>query len=168
MNRITVLNNKKKLSIYALGYMIIFFGSILGVGFMWMRNPFDSFIVLKYIFLVTGGISLLLYINTKYFEYDCSGEIISLKTYHPLLRHRERRTEFPKDKLKNFNISDQYLGTEINLLFNSYKPSPVKIKYNINGLNKKQVNQLKNSLQKIVKSNYPEETEKNETPRFSS
>ncbi len=113
-------------------------------------NPGSS---LKAAFIFMEIFFILVYFNIQCFEYDSSGEVISVKSYHPLLKTSERRTEFPKDKLRSFNVSNHYDGVKLNLYLNSYKEYPVHIQYIVHGLSKKHKDQLKESLQKTVTSN---------------
>ena len=80
--------------------------------FMYLTKFFSNFdLISTLLFLMVNFILIVQIVRIECFEYDSSGEVISIRSMHPLFRNTEKRTEFPKDRLYDFWISQNYLGT---------------------------------------------------------
>lgn len=118
----------------------------------------NKYSVIKYFFL-GSAIVLALYviISNAYFEYDSTGMVVILKNdtmakknYFPLA---VKSVEFPKGKLKGFNIRNYILYRSLNIYLNSKEKRTVKKHFNITNISPKRAKYLKQSLEKVIREN---------------
>lgn len=107
--------------------------------------------------LISIGITMLLVLYLKgrqIFEYDSDGETLNFKNRAtiPLLGD-ELRDEFPKYKLLGYEIVNGIFFKNIYIKISSKKHKESILKYNISYLNKKEIRDLKISLNKTLKNN---------------
>lgn len=95
---------------------------------------------------------LVLFYRMRYFEFDSSGEVISIRSYHPVFRTLERRTEFPKQKLRDYKIENNGGAAVMKIYLQMLERKNVAIKYSIHGLGRNKIQKLQNSLQKTKES----------------
>jgi len=151
------LSNRTKTPVYnfinTLLLMILSAGSI-------------AFILEHYKFRILGGISYLLiiipllllviyYINGRQiFEYDSDGEALHFKNRNiiPFLS-RPLNDEFPKYKLMKFETVSMFFIRRLYITITSKSNGSTILKYEISYLTHKEVNDLKFSLNKVIKSN---------------
>lgn len=113
--------------------------------------------------LAIASFSLLLflsYLGSPYFMYDSQGEILMLQNEKalPLSLGYQRKADFPKSKLLKFNIY-HFLFRKVLEINISSKRTPngiSKMRFNISYLTKKEIRDLKLSLEKIIKINREE------------
>lgn len=96
---------------------MIYFYILVSIGlFIFLSLELKQIYKNQYLFLyfIIPLLSLFLYIykTGKYFEYDSDGETLSLTNKGILVferyNYRENKAEFPKYKLKNFEVSNYY------------------------------------------------------------
>ncbi|WP_379964763.1 hypothetical protein [Epilithonimonas sp. UC225_85] len=97
---------------------------------------------------------ILIFINIRTFTFEYSGEVISIKIFHPLENELYSRSiEFPSRKLKNFAIVKKIQGYEMVFTIKSYRKKEIKEKVLLKWLNPQQLNNLIQSLEKIKTDN---------------
>ncbi|RZJ46769.1 MAG: hypothetical protein EOO19_10060 [Chryseobacterium sp.] len=125
-----------------------------------------AFILEHYKFQILGGISYLLiviplfllilyYINGRQiFEYDSDGEALHFKNFNivPFLS-RPLSDEFPKYKIMKFETVSMFFIKRLYVTINSKNSGSTILKYDISYLTKKEVNDLRFSLNKVIKAN---------------
>jgi hypothetical protein len=125
-----------------------------------------SFTMEQYKFRILGGISYLLiivpllliilyYINGRQiFEYDSDGEALHFKNRNivPFL-NKPLSDEFPKYKLMKFESVSLLFIRRLYITITSKSNGSAILKYDISYLTQKEVNDLKLSLNKVIKSN---------------
>ncbi|NMR32596.1 hypothetical protein HIO71_00080 [Chryseobacterium aquaticum] len=125
-----------------------------------------GFILEKYKFNVLGGISYLLiilplvllityYVNGRQiFEYDSDGEALHFRNRNivPFLS-TPLSDEFPKYKLLKFDTINIFFIKRLYITISSKNNGSTVLKYEISYLTKKEVNDLKFSLNKVIKAN---------------
>lgn len=125
-----------------------------------------GFILEKYKFNILGGLSYLLiivpllllilyYINGRQiFEYDSDGEALHFRNRNvvPFLS-KPLSDEFPKYKLMKFDAIDLFFIKRLYITISSKNNGSTVLKYEISYLTKKEVNDLKFSLNKVIKAN---------------
>lgn len=147
-----ILSNKKRIKLYCrIVIFLVIINTFFSFFLFFSDNQFSKSTLLKAISIVLFLILIVVYYRLRYFEYDFSGEVISLKSYHPLCLWPEKRIEFPKDMLENYKIIATTSVTELNLYFRPFKEKLVRIHFDIHGLGKAEINGLKNSLENIDK-----------------
>jgi len=125
-----------------------------------------GFILEKYKFNILGGISYLLiilpllllityYVNGRQiFEYDSDGEALHFRNRNivPFLS-KPLSDEFPKYKLLKFDTINIFFIKRLYITISSKNNGSTVLKYEISYLTKKEVNDLKFSLNKVIKAN---------------
>lgn len=125
-----------------------------------------SFILEKYKFNILGGISYLLIIfpllllityhvnGRQIFEYDSDGEALHFRNRNivPFLS-TPLSDEFPKYKLIKFDTINILFIKRLYITISSKNNGSTVLKYEISYLTKKEVNDLKFSLNKVIKAN---------------
>ena len=89
------------------------------------------------------------------FEYDSDGEALNFRNSHILylLAKKDARDEFPKYKIIKYNIISVLFFKRLYVYILSKKNQVIILKYEISYLNRKQIEDLKFSLNKVVKYN---------------
>lgn len=93
-------------------------------------------------------ICCILFLRIRFFELDSSGEVISIRYYHPVFTNLERRSEFPKDKLQDFKIENNHGTTLIKIYLKMLEKKTVSLHYAVRGFNSSTIQILKNNLQR--------------------
>ena len=120
-------------------------------------NKFDIFGDKSWVLLsVPSLIFLLLYfLGRPIFEYDSDGEALNFRNSHIiyLLSKKNAKDEFPKYKLLKFNIVNAFIFRELYIYISSKKSHVLILKYDLSFLSRKQIKDLKFSLNKVIKAN---------------
>ncbi|AZA76864.1 hypothetical protein EG347_04730 [Chryseobacterium sp. G0186] len=125
-----------------------------------------AFLANKYRFNVLGNESYLLIIvpilmmvvfhlnGRQIFEYDSDGEALNFKNRNiiPFLSH-PLHDEFPKYKLIKYDVIRIFFVKRLYITVSSKNSGSTMLKYQISYLTRKEVNDLKLSLNKVVKAN---------------
>ncbi|ASW73279.1 hypothetical protein IQ37_03955 [Chryseobacterium piperi] len=125
-----------------------------------------SFFLEEYKFNVLGPESYLLIIipiimlcffylaGRQIFEYDSDGEALNFKNRNvfPFL-DKPLSDEFPKYKLMHYEIVNLFFVKRLYITISSKNSGSTMLKYEISYLTKKEINDLKFSLNKVVKTN---------------
>ena len=138
--------NTVVIALIALGFLLFvlekFKFNILGIE----ENLLLLFpIILAVIFYLRGR---------QIFEYDSDGETITIKNRRTnMFFPKVSNDEFPKYKVVDYQVVNLVICKRLNLYIKSKKHQKVTLKYDISYLTKKEINDLKYSLSKIVKEN---------------
>lgn len=146
---------------YSFIYSLVGIIFILGIiAYILEINKFDVFGNKAWVLLaVPAVLFLLLYIfGRPVFEYDSDGEVLNFRNNHILylLSKKNAKDEFPKYKLLKFNIVNGLIFKRLYIYISSKKNHVTILKYDISYLSKKQVKDLKFSLNKVIKTNREE------------
>lgn len=151
------LSNRKKVPVYnffnILLLMILSGGCI---GFIVDKMRFDILDEKSYILIIVPAI--LLIINYLYgrqiFEYDSEGEALHFKNRNiiPFI-DKPLNDEFPKYKLIKFEMVSILFFSRLYLTVSSKNGGSAILKYETSYLTKKEVNDLKTSLNKVINAN---------------
>lgn len=109
------------------------------------RYLFCTRVVLMVIFLL-----LLARIwSLKYFEYEHSGEVITIRSYHPVRKSMmvAPSLEVPKDQVLTFGIVKSKLHTYLVLTINGRRDKQLTFNYNLYGMSRYQVRNIEKTLQ---------------------
>lgn len=155
------LSNKNKIPLY--NFYFTFLLVMLGVGFLFFTFDFYriSFLskIPKVLFLVVPIISLSIFYfrGNQIFEYDSDGEALNFKNRSPFpLFGNTKSDEFPKYKLLKYSIENDLISKRLNVIISSKKSGQVRLRYDISYLTKKEIRDLKISLNKVLKANNKE------------
>ncbi|MCW3161106.1 hypothetical protein [Chryseobacterium oryctis] len=110
----------------------------------------------SYLFLIVPVLLLLLFFlrGRQIFEYDSDGEAINFKNRNiiPFLS-KPLHDEFPKYKLVKYEIVNLPFIKRLYVTVSSKNNGTTMLKYEISFLTKKEINDLRLSLSKVVKAN---------------
>lgn len=151
------LSNKKKTPLYR------FFNTIL---LMILSGGCISFIVNEirfnildeesyFLIIVPIILLIIIYLHGKQiFEYDSEGEAIHFRNRNiiPFL-NKPQSDEFPKYKLVKFDVFSVLFFKRLYITISSKNSGTTTLKYEISYLTRKEVNDLKTSLSKIIRAN---------------
>jgi len=151
------LSNRNKTSVYS------FINSLL---IMFLLGGIGAYILEEYKFNILGWESLLLLIipifiivliyisGRQIFEYDSDGEALHFRNRNiiPFLQ-KPLSDEFPKYKLLKFEIINLFIMKRLYITISSKNSGSTILKYEISYLTRKELNDLRFSLHKVVKTN---------------
>ena len=151
------LSNKRKKSIYTFTYSLIGVMFLLGISaYILEINELDIFGDKAWI-LPTIPILLFLLVfslGRPIFDYDSDGEALSFRNSHILpFMKKSAKDEFPKYKLLKYNIINTFIVKRLYIYISSKKNNVTILKYDISYLSRKQLRDLKMSLNKVIKAN---------------
>ncbi|TDX86939.1 hypothetical protein [Epilithonimonas xixisoli] len=147
-----VSNDKKiRLFMYIIGALMIACVTAAIITFL-LQIPSQEII---YIVLVLIMITLaIVFMKLKTFIYEDSGEVISIKLYHPLEnKHHCKTIEFPAKQLKDYGIKKTLQGYNVALIVESFKKKEIKREFYLTGFGRNQLNKLISSLEHKKKIN---------------
>lgn len=151
------LSNRNKTPVYS------FINSLL---IMFLIGGFGAYFLEEHKFNILGKESLLLIIvpviimilfyvsGRQIFEYDSDGEALHFRNRNiiPFLQ-KPLSDEFPKYKLQKFEIINLFIIKRLYITISSKNNGSTMLKYEISYLTRKEVTDLRFSLQKVVKTN---------------
>ncbi|WP_415327575.1 hypothetical protein [Chryseobacterium sp. MMS23-Vi53] len=151
------LSNRNKTSVYSFVNTLLIMFLIGGIG---------AYLLEEYRFNILGRESLLLiivpiilivffYLNGRQiFEYDSDGEALHFRNRNiiPFL-DKPLSDEFPKYKLLKYEVIDIFFMKRLYITISSKNSGSTMLKYEISYLTRKEINDLKLSLAKVVKTN---------------
>ena len=154
------INNKRVIPFINLIYTLLFIGVFVSILLILVPISIITAAISPYI--LTGLFIISIYLFYKFghqhFEYSSDGETLNIKTqdifWSKYFEKTIRTVDFPKSKLINFKI-EQGIKTVLELYVTSKRTSNgiTKLKFNITYLNNNEINDLKRSLSKIIKTN---------------
>lgn len=151
------LNNRNKI-----GYFQFLSTFVVTLFLLGMLLFFVEYYFYK---LLDWGAFLLLVIPTlilvifylrgrQIFEYDSDGEALNFKNKNVVLfLDKPLSDEFPKYKLKSYEIVNAIILKRLYVTISSKKSNAIILKYDVSYLSKKELNDLRLSLSKVTKNN---------------
>lgn len=151
------LSNYKKTPIYTFFFSFILLLIVLLLIILLMTlSGFNIFGNKAILLLSTSIILLVLFLlrGKQIFEYDSDGEGLNFKNrYIYSFLGKPVNDEFPKYKLRNFEVVNFILYRKLFISISSKKGNKIVLKYDISYLTIKEIKYLKFSLRKIVHEN---------------
>jgi hypothetical protein len=151
------LSNRNKTSVYGFINTLLIFFLIAGVGAYFLEK-YRFNILGKERFLliaVPAFLILLFYFNGRQiFEYDSDGEALHFRNRNiiPFLQ-KPLSDEFPKYKLLKFEIINMFFMKRLYIKISSKNNGMTLLKYEISYLTRKEIKDLRFSLNKVIKTN---------------
>ena len=134
--------------------IMIFFA---GIGmFLFEKMVYKKLGIEEYLLLIVPLVFLVIFYlrGKQIFEYDSDGEGLTIKNRHILpYFHAPVSDEFPKYKLLSYNIVDAFILKRLYISIKRKNNSSLILKYDISNLTKKEVDDMKHSLSKIINNN---------------
>lgn len=151
------LSNRNKASVYNFVHTLLLMMVIFGIAaFLLNEYRFHAVGKESYIILILPILLLVIFhLNGRQiFEYDSDGEALNFKNRNiiPFL-DRPLHDEFPKYKLMKYEIVNVFFIKRLYVTISSKNSGSTILKYEISYLSQKEVNDLKLSLNKVVKAN---------------
>jgi hypothetical protein len=151
------LSNRNKASVYNFIHTLLLMMVIFGIAaFLLNEYRFHAVGKESYILLIVPIMLLVVFhLNGRQiFEYDSDGEAVNFKNRNivPFL-DKSLHDEFPKYKLIKYEIVSIFFIKRLYVTISSKNSGSTILKYEISYLSKKEVNDLKLSLNKVVKAN---------------
>ncbi|WP_326983867.1 hypothetical protein VUJ46_04825 [Chryseobacterium sp. MYb264] len=151
------LSNRNKASVYNFLNTILLMMLLGGIAvFLLEEFRFNILGKESYFFLIIPIVLILFfYFNGRQiFEYDSDGEALNFKNRNviPFL-DKPLHDEFPKYKLISYDIINVFFVKRLYITISSKNSGSTILKYQISYLTKKEVNDLKLSLSKVIKTN---------------
>lgn len=151
------LSNRNKSSVYSFINTLLITMLLAGIaGYLLEEYRFNILGWESLLLLIIPTILIILfYLNGRQiFEYDSDGEAIHFRNRNiiPFL-DKPLSDEFPKYKLLNYEVIDLFFMKRLYITISSKNSGSTMLKYEISYLTKKEVSDLKFSLNKVVKAN---------------
>ncbi|AKK74508.1 hypothetical protein HX13_09090 [Chryseobacterium sp. P1-3] len=151
------LSNRNKASVYNFINTVLMMMVVLGIlGFLANEYRFNVLESESYLLIIIPVLMLILFhLNGRQiFEYDSDGEALNFKNRNiiPFL-NKPLHDEFPKYKLIKYDIISIFFIKRLYITVSSKTNGSTMLKYQISYLTQKEVNDLKLSLNKVVKAN---------------
>ncbi len=160
------LNNRSKTGFYnflsTLLVMMMFLGIVAFLFERYKLNIVGEWISL--LFIVIPAILLIIFYvrGRQIFEYDSDGEALNFKNSNVIVfLDKSLSDEFPKYKLLSYEIVNAFIFKRLFVTISSKKSYSVILKYDISYLTRKEVRDLKFSLNKVIRQNKELKREQN-------
>lgn len=151
------LSNRNKASVYNFVNTVLLMLLTAGIAaFLLNEYRFNILGMESLLFLIIPVVMLVIFhLNGRQiFEYDSDGEALNFKNRNivPFLS-KPLHDEFPKYKLLKYDVVSIVFIKRLYVTISSKNSGSTMLKYEISYLTKKEVNDLKLSLNKVVKAN---------------
>jgi len=151
------LSNRNKASVYNFVNTLLIMAVLVGLAlFLLEEYRFNILGLESYLLLITPVALLTAFYlrGRQIFEYDSDGEALNFKNRNivPFL-DKPLSDEFPKYKLISYEIIDVFFIKRLYVTISSKNSGSTMLKYEISYLTNKEINDLKFSLNKVVKAN---------------
>ncbi|MEJ5049229.1 hypothetical protein WH221_05285 [Chryseobacterium culicis] len=151
------LSNRNKASIYnSLSTLLLMTTVFCIIAFVANEYRFNAMGNESYLLIIVPLLLLIIFYisGRQIFEYDSDGEALNFKNRNiiPFL-NKPLHDEFPKYKLIKYDVVSILFFKRLYITVSSKNNGSTILKYQISYLNRKQVNDLKLSLNKVVKAN---------------
>lgn len=151
------LNNRARVGAYRFFATLILVLFIIGCV-VFLLEILHLKVLTQWLGLILIGVSAVLGIifvlrGRPIFEYDSDGEALHLKNSHILPFSKALNDEFPKYKMLSFEVIDAVILRRLYVRISSRKNHPIILKYDISYLKEKEVQDLRTSLNKLIRTN---------------
>ncbi len=151
------LSNRSKIPVYHFLSILLLILLLVGIGaFLLEEYKFDILGMESYFLVVFPLVLWLLFFlsGRQIFEYDSDGEAIHFRNRDVIpFISRPLADEFPKYKLVKYEIVTLLFVKRLYVTVSSKNNGSALLKYEISYLTKKQVKDLRFSLNKVIKTN---------------
>ncbi|WP_411767684.1 hypothetical protein [Winogradskyella sp. A3E31] len=145
---------------FVLIILAIILATVFGAFSELSENPALTFSI---IFLVFVALLLMVYLISRYFEYDSDGVKVVVTNKGLLLgdrfNYREHKIEFYKKNLVGFKFRNYLIYKTLKLLIRHSNGKTKKYVFNVTLVQKKKRKYIKKSLRKMLRENAKNNTE---------
>lgn len=131
---------------------LMIISTVVGIIIFLLINPAKEiyFLIIALILVLLG----IVFFRLRAIIYDDSGEVVTIKSYHPLENKIYCPTlEFPTSQLKDYAVSKKLQGYNITITLESFRRKETKKKFLLTGFGKKQRTNLISSLENMKQMN---------------
>ncbi|WHF52221.1 hypothetical protein QGN23_02840 [Chryseobacterium gotjawalense] len=150
------LRNTDKAGYFRFLSILVIIIFIFGIAaFLLEYFIYDYLESIQYLLIAIPVMTVLIFYfrGRQIFEYDSEGEALHFKNSNIVLfLNKSLSDEFPKYKLLAYDIVNIFILKRLYITINSKKGNII-LKYDVSYLTKKELNDLKISLSKVIKSN---------------
>lgn len=151
------LSNRNKSSVYSFINTLLIMFLLAGTAAYFLEEYRFDILGRESLVLILAPalLMLLFYLNGRQiFEYDSDGEALHFRNRNiiPFLQ-KPLSDEFPKYKLIKYEVIDLFLMKRLYITISSKNSGSTILKYEISYLTRKETQDLKFSLNKVVKTN---------------
>ena len=151
------LNNRNKIGYFQFLSTFVVTLFLLGIFLFFVEYYFYKLLgSVAILFLVIPTLIIVIFYlrGRQIFEYDSDGEALNFKNKNVVLfLDKPLSDEFPKYKLKSYEIVNALIFKRLYVTISSKKSNAIILKYDVSYLSKKELNDLKLSLSKVTKNN---------------
>ena len=151
------LNNRNKIGYFQFLSTFVVTLFLLGIFMFFVEYYFYKLLgSVAILFLVIPTLIIVIFYlrGRQIFEYDSDGEALNFKNKNVVLfLDKPLSDEFPKYKLKSYEIVNALIFKRLYVTISSKKSNAIILKYDVSYLSKKELNDLKLSLSKVTKNN---------------
>ncbi|AZA49877.1 hypothetical protein EG346_17590 [Chryseobacterium carnipullorum] len=151
------LSNRNKASVYNFMHSLLLMLVVFGIAaFLLNEYRFQAVGKESYVLLILPILLLVVFhLNGRQiFEYDSDGEALNFKNRNIIpFMDKALHDEFPKYKLIRYEMVSVFFIKRLYVTISSKNSGSTILKYEISYLSQKEVNDLKISLNKVVKAN---------------
>ncbi len=151
------LNNRNKAGYYNFLSTLVIMAFLLGIAaFLLEHYVYDYLNWTEWLLLLIPLLLVLAFYfcGRQIFEYDSDGEALNFKNRNVVLfLDKPLADEFPKYKLLSYDMVNIIILRKLYITVSSKKNNHLTLKYDISYLTKKQRNDLKFSLSKVIRMN---------------
>lgn len=160
-NNVMRINNKRIIPFIDAIYALLFLALVAATTLILIPIGIIVNIISPYL-LIVAIISLLViiyFLGHQHVEYDSDGEVINIRTkdvfWSKYFPKKKIIMDFPKNKLVSFRVNQTLFKKTLEMIVTSKRTSHgiTKLKFNITYLTRSETNDLKRSLNKIIKNN---------------
>ena len=159
------LNNTNKAGYFNFLVTLVIVIFVFGIAaFLLEYFVYDYLDATQWLLLIIPIILVLIFYfrGRQIFEYDSDGEALNFKNRNVLLfLDKSLSDEFPKYKLLSYEVVNVLILKRLYITISSKKSRTLILRYDVSYLSKKELNDLKFSLSKVIKSNKEQEREHN-------
>lgn len=155
------ISNKRVNSLIETVYSLLFLGLFFSIVMLFI--PIAS--IVKYVepYVLIGVFALLIFglyrLGPHSFEYNSDGETLNIRTQDPFwvkyFPQNRKMTDFPKMKVVKFQIKNRIIKKQLVIYIRSKRSQNgvSKLTYNIGYLSRSEINDIKTSLNRMIKRN---------------
>lgn len=155
------INNKRIIPVIDAIYALLFLALLAATFLIIIPIGIITTIISPYylIGIVVITIFILYLLGHQHIEYDSDGEVINIRTkdifWSKYFPKGKVIMDFPKNKLVSYRVRNSVFTKTLEMIVTSKRTSHgiTKLKFNITFLSKSETNDLKRSLNKIIKQN---------------
>lgn len=160
-NNVMRINNKRLIPFIEKFYALLFLALLAAMTLILIPIGVIVNVISPYFLIGIILISFLIlyFLGHQHVEYDSDGEVINIRTkdifWSKYFPNHKVVMDFPKKKLVSFKVQHSFFKKTLEMYVTSKRTAHgvTKLKFNITFLSKSETNDLKRSLNKIIKNN---------------